>query len=150
MSDESLRTVRFHVDRGRHGYRNRAIGLYVAALAVVGITAAFTGADFYMQGPMVLAGMLALAGAGFHFWYWRLDWRRHPVLVALETNPDEVVRAEVVVPTRKEARLDERQVTISTKAAWLLISVNITDLEGLGDALRNHCTNVVLTGFPDE
>ncbi len=150
MTYESLRLLRFHIDRGRHTYRNFAIGAYLAGLVVVGITIAAAGAEFYSQGPMVLVGILALVGALYHAWYWRLGWSRHPVLIALETSPDEIVRAHVVVAQGKAALLNERQVVIGTEAASVMLTIERNGLEGLGEALRVHCPQAVLTGFPSD
>jgi len=140
--------VRFHVDRGRHKRRNAAIGAYVAALAVVGVTAAGTGVNFYTQGPMVLVGILVLVGAMFHAWYWSLSWSRHPVLLALETRPSEVVRAQVVAARGKAALANVREVVVGTETASLVLTIDLNSLEGLGEALQSHCSEITLAGFP--
>jgi hypothetical protein len=147
MDDASLRIVRFHVDRGRHSYRNRALGCYGAALVVLGITAAVAGAEFYRQGPMVLVGILGLAGVGFHLWYRTLSWSRHPVLIALASAPETIERAAVATAVGRARRLDERQVVISAGDASVMLTVKVTDLAGLGEALRAHCPDIELSGF---
>ncbi|MEO8704594.1 MAG: hypothetical protein ABI867_31355 [Kofleriaceae bacterium] len=135
------------IDRGRHALRNRAIGLYVAAGIVVAITAAITGREFYKQGPMVLVGILVIPAVVYHLWYRRLDWDRHPVLVALRDAPERIVSAVIEPAHGREALLNESQVTISTDQRWLMLTLAKTDLDLFGKLLREHCPRIELPGF---
>jgi len=149
VTTESFHLLRHHIDRGRHSYRNRAIGFYASALVVLALTAAVSGSSFYRQGPMVLVGILAIAGVGFHLWYRHLSWSRHPVLVALQTKPEAVTRARVMSAHGKAARLNERQVSIGTESASMMLTVRTDDLPGLATTLREHCPSASLAGFPE-
>lgn len=145
--DVTLARLRPLVDRGRHAYRNRAIGCYAGAAAVLAITAAISGSRFYAQGPMVLVGILALTGAFFHAWYRRLGWDRHPVLVALQRAPETIVRVVREPALGRAALLDERQVSISTRDASILLTVAVADLDALAEALIAHCPDARFDGF---
>lgn len=147
-TDASLADLRPIIDRARHAIRNRALGLYAAALVVMAIVAALTGASFYEQGPMVLVGILALAGAGFHLWYWRIAWERHPVLRALVNAPSEIAIAMVLPAEGRAALLDERQVEIATRNASILLTVQRSDLGPLASALAARCPSSTLKAFP--
>lgn len=147
MEDEALATLRPYVDRGRHAYRNRAIGLYVAAGVVLAITAAVAGADFYRAGPILLVVVLALAGAGSHLWYRRLDWAKHPVLLALATAPGDVVAADVLAAPGRAGLSNERQVEIRTARASVLLTNATAELSALGEALAARCPKARVRGF---
>jgi len=150
VSASSLDDLRPFIDAGRFAYRNRAIGAYLAAIVVLAITIALTGARFYAAGPIVLVLILLAVGAGFHVWYARLAWGRHPVLVALTRAPHDVVAAEVLPARGREALLDERQVELRTAAATILLTVHRDALVGLARALVDHCGAIRLRGFPSE
>jgi len=147
----SLEDLRPFIDAGRHAYRNRAIGAYIAAIVALAITIAVAGARFYASGPIVLVAILALVGAGFHLWYVRLGWDRHPVLIALARAPREIVAADVLPAQGREALLDERQVELRSAAgATILLTVHRDSLAGLGRTLVDHCGAIRLRGFPSE
>jgi hypothetical protein len=148
MSDDGLSELRPFVDAGRHAYRNRAIGCYGAALVVLLIDVAVAGTAFLSSGPIVLVAILALAGAGFHVWYARLDWGRHPVLVALRRSPADVIAAQVLGAHGRAALLDERQVELRTASAALMLTVHRDLVAGLGAALAARCPAIRLGGFP--
>lgn len=146
-SDLQFSALRLAIDRGRTAYRNRAIGCYVAAGVVLALTVALAGADFYKSGPMVLVGFLGLAGGGFHLWYRSLSWGRHRVLLAIRDAPERVTSATVVRAAGKAALLEERQVTIATNDAEIMLTVNVKAIGELGEALEAWCANITLEGF---
>ncbi len=135
------------IDRGRHTYRNFAVGLYAAAGCVVAIVAWVSGRDFYKQGPMVLVGMLVLLALVFHLLYRRLSWERHPVLIALRTAPDEIERAAVLPATGMAALNNDRQVVIGRGAHSVMLTYHRKDLPLLARLLTDYCKNIVLDGF---
>lgn len=127
--------------------RSFALSFYLGAVGVAAITAYLSGSEFYRQGPMVLVALLLLAGVIYHVWYRRLSWERHPVLIALASRPEAIVRAKVMAATGRAALLEERQVTIETDEAWLMLTVRKVELPDLGRALEAYCDNVTLSGF---
>jgi len=147
MHTESFGELRAFIDLGRYSYRNRAIGAYLSALLVLTVLVAIIGARFYEAGPIVLVVILGLVGAGFHAWYWRLGWSRHPVLVALAHDPSKVVAAEVLGAQGRAALLEERQVEIRTEHASIMLTLHRDMLGGLSAALASHCPSIRLIGF---
>lgn len=145
---ETFGPVRQLVDRGRAHYRNLALGCYAVALALAGITAYVSGWSFYRAGPMVLVGLLAGVGAIYHAWYRRLRWSRHPVLIALETDPAEIIDAIVTNGAGLGALGNDRFVTISISGAAIMLTVHRRELPAIAAALRAHCPSAELIGFP--
>jgi len=147
MHRESFSDLRAFIDPGRTSYRNRAMGAYLSALVVLAVVVATTGARFYEAGPIVLVGILGLIGVGFHVWYWRLGWSRHPVLIALISDPSKVVAAEVLGAHGRAALLEDRQVEIRTRDATIMLTLHRDTLAGLGATLTSHCPLILLIGF---
>jgi hypothetical protein len=139
--------VRRSVDRARHKLRATALGGYLGALGVAAIIAYVSGLEFYRQGPMVLVAILLLVGIIYHVWYRRLSWERHPVLIALASRPETIVRAKVMEAHGRAALLEDREVTIETEGAWLMLSVRKVELPDLRRALAAYCDNIAFSGF---